>query len=261
MVPQPREDVPRAGAIEQFGRVRRDGTGREQGEPVEARHGSSDLLQRSARRAGRWSGPPARPARRTPRSGAGAGRTRRAPPARPPARRRPPGWPGWTSCPRLAPGLVTTMLRSCRSCRANCSEVRSDRYDSAAGEVGSASVTSSGFCRRQEATSGVMASTGAPPACSTASLEVSRSSRLSRRKAAPRPSASPAARPSRASWAGLGELGERGLRGRDQHHVAGIGRAADLHLGQLLLQHRLLVEQRRRLRRGRVAPEGLELLC
>ena len=37
----------------------------------------------------------------------------------------------------------------------------------------------------------------------------------------------------------------RSLRGRDQRHVARVDRAADLHLGQLFLQHGLLVEQRR----------------
>ena len=114
--------------------------------------------------------------------------------------------------PSPAPGLVNTTLRSCRSCRANCSEVRSDRYDSAAGEVGSVKTTTSGCCcRRHEGTTGVMASTGAPPARSAASLETSLSSRLSRKKAAPSPTARPAARPSRASWAGLGELGEVGV--------------------------------------------------
>ena len=54
--------------------------------------------------------------------------------------------------------------------------------------------------------------TGAPPDRSAASLEDSASSRLSRRKAAPRPSSSPAASPSRASWAGFGELGEVAAR-------------------------------------------------
>ena len=130
---------------------------------------------------------------------------------------RSPAWANTT--PRLArvevlpsptPGLVTIRLRSCRSCRANCSEVRSDRYDSAAGEVGSLTETTTGPCRRQVVTTGVRASTGVPLALSVASLEPSRSSRLSRRKAAARPRASPAARPSRASWTGLGELGETG---------------------------------------------------
>ena len=44
-----------------------------------------------------------------------------------------------------------------------------------------------------------------------AQMEVSLSSRLSRRNAAPRPSASPAARPSKPSCTGLGELGDTGI--------------------------------------------------
>jgi hypothetical protein len=52
----------------------------------------------------------------------------------------------------------------------------------------------------------------------------------------------------------------RRLGGRDQDHVARVDRAADLHLGQLLLQDGLLIEQRRRRRRTRVVPERAELM-
>src|SRR6202012_4442744 len=56
----------------------------------------------------------------------------------------------------------------------------------------------------------MVASTGASPTRSAASLLVRVSSRLSRRKAAPRPMSNPMANPSRPSWGGLGELGAVG---------------------------------------------------
>ena len=161
------------------------------------------------------------------------------------------------------PGWSTIRLRSCRSCRANCSEVRSDRYDSAAGEVGSADRDHhrpAAVARRSPP--GSWPAPGYRWRVSVASLEASRSSRLSRRKAAARPSASPAARPSRASWTGLGELGETGAcAGVTSTTSLVVDRAADLHLGQLFLQHGLLVEQRDATCEVVSALKGLSLLA
>ena len=90
---------------------------------------------------------------------------------------------------------------------------------------------------------GTMARTGAPPDLSTASLEDRVSSRLSLRKAAPRPSSSPAASPSRASWTGFGELGDAGATGRsDELDRTGGGGPVYLKLRDLSLQYGLLVD-------------------
>ncbi len=89
--------------------------------------------------------------------------------------------------------------------------MRSDRYASAGGEVGSLTEITTGLAFfRHEATIGTVASMGAPLTRSTASPVVSVSSRLSRRNAAPMPRMIPAISPSRAFCTGLGELGEVG---------------------------------------------------
>src|SRR5690242_2547719 len=114
--------------------------------------------------------------------------------------------------PSAAAGLVTRMTPRSRSCRANCSDVRSDRYASAAGDIGLASDTTSGLLRFfHEFTIGTAAITVAPPNSSAISLEFTASSRLSRRNAAARPRIRPAARPSKPFLVGLGELGDSGV--------------------------------------------------
>ena len=148
--------------------------------------------------------------------------------------------------PSEAAGLVTRMVRSSCSARANCSEVRSDRKASVAGDEGRARDTTSGRSRlRHDVTIGTAASTGALVSCSAVSLADTASSRLSRRNAAARPRIRPASRPRSASCTGLGELGDSGAhRGRHDRQRRGLAGAVQLQLGELDLEHGLLVHYR-----------------
>ena len=171
-------------------------------------------------------------------------------------------WPAWANiAPRLdsvevlpsaAAGLVTRIVRRSRSCRANCSEVRSDRYASAAGDIGRASDTTSGRSRFfHEVTIGTAASTVAPAELLGRLLgrhrvveALPQERRGQAQDQAGRPGRAGRPRSAWASWA------KRRLGGRDHRQAAGLAGAVDLHLGELLAEHGLLVDQRGLLRGG-----------